>query len=902
MSSNLPPLDNLDKKAKDNFPRKIVRKTYATSMHEFKQFPVHVKEFLISKYADEDGSVPPDAIREIFDELKKNTPEKKDKEVIKSRIKELGTVELIGQYEVFTDLRHGNYYTNINAINEKALVNSELINPRRFPDLLRGGLWGKARFQYIPQGDTAHINMDEFEPYQSLRVILKRFIDNRKNFSTDEWIDFILRSIGYNPNAITSRKLKLLYLTRLIPLVESCSNSIELGPPSTGKSFLFENISEYCRMVLGGEVSLAKLIYHSTTRENGLVFKKDLLCFDEINKGHRNFRDLIPKLQQIMASNRVERGDLDAITDVSLIFQGNYEKEDKTISSNENDYLSILPSDMNDTAFLDRVHIYIHGWQFRRYSEDHLNKNLGLINNYFGEVLHKSRARDVSDLIEKTVEFHKIVKDDYKTSISLRDKSALLHTLGGYIKLIYPDKHLEKEEWKEIIDLAIELRENVIKEMVKLDNSLNRKLGYDFREDIIPTKPLKDKTIEDISVEEETEIETEDRDEYLLDFSSIYINKDEYLTRKIPYYLLKTLIDIEFLSVKNNQYKIDTNKIGKKNLKTVDEEPIRSTDSEIEKRSNYSEEEDGLKVIKTNLNELSQIVEKYKTYQSNLGIIERKSSKLAQLDEIDELIENLVENKGKLPKITINTRRKLAFYIDNEIEKITKGSSLSPDLFTNNYAPILKDYKTIAKLIEDKTVLWKNAYSLFISLFQDIFKKLLHFIKQHEQEEHKAKKRFGGAQFPLFAIDTNNLFYCLRTKFPHMYRTMDSPVARIYNKYLQNTPYLAYFFVSKHLGKLKQDTPQNEYIKWYIETKRKEGSLNQYADVDVALTNCISPLLEKYKNQISHFYLGSADKDFHTLITRAQNHNIPVTVIISDVSTISSDIIDQVNGNIDIIY
>ncbi|MHA1300878.1 MAG: BREX system Lon protease-like protein BrxL, partial [Candidatus Helarchaeota archaeon] len=349
---SLPPLDNLDKKAMDAFPRKVVRKGYVRTIPELKDLPEYVSEYLISKYADNEGFIRRDAIQKVVNDIRVNVPKKGDKEAIKQQAIDLGYISIIDHFEVFTNLKKGKFYTYIQTINEPASVDAELVSPRRHHSLLKGGLWGKAKFQYSPQNEIGSLNMSDFESYQSSKVVLHRYINNRAKFSTEEWIDFMLRTVGYNPKGLT-RKLKFLYLGRLIPIIESASNMLELGPPGTGKSFIFENISNYCRMILGGEISSAKLIFNQQKRENGLVFTKDVLCFDEIIKHNRDFSKHVPKLQQIMASNRVERGDLDSKTLVSLVYQGNIDfvMKDRKLIPKDDSYLKLLPKDTYDSAF-----------------------------------------------------------------------------------------------------------------------------------------------------------------------------------------------------------------------------------------------------------------------------------------------------------------------------------------------------------------------------------------------------------------------------------------------------------------------------------------------------------------------------------------------------------------------
>jgi len=887
---------------KQLFPRKVVRKAYATCLQDFNRFPVHVKEFLINKYADENGSIPNDAIQEIFDELKKMCPDKNDKEIVRRDLVELGQVDLIGQFDVTTNLKNGKYYTQIEIINEKAVVNKELIGPRKFPALLKGGLWGRAKLQYIPQGDTAHVNLRDIQPFQTSGVILEKYIHNREKFSIEEWIDFILRSIGYNPQYM-SKRLKLLYITRLIPIVEASTNMMEFGAPGTGKSFLFENISNYCRMIVGGKITEAKLIYNATSRENGLVFKKDVLCFDEINKASSKFNDLIPKLQQIMASDRVERADLDAFTNVSLVFQGNIDltNEDDVTNPIEENYLQNLPKDMYDSAFFDRIHFFIHGWEFARFSEEHLNKNLGLISNYFGEALHKLRSENKLRLIEEKIEFHELDDTGHKGSIAIRDKNALIHIISGYIKLLFPHNKLTREEWTDIVELAIELRQNVIDEIIKIDKTLNRKLGFDFREYIKPSKPI-DEELFKSAMEEEKKIKEADLksegDDYLIDLSTIHTNEAYLITRNIPFFILIALIDKNLIQIKMNHFKIVAKDINdlKFKIKFIEEPPMRKDNQLI---SDYTIEQDGLLIIIKKLKELFDAVKIVKKRYNALKISEINAFRLGPTEEINNLIKQLNEEKSLHSFISDIILSKIQLNIKRDIENIKKYNSLNPDLFTNNYASILKKKDKIIKEINGKIEIWEEANIFFNKAFSEILNKLNFIIEKKRKEERNAQAKFGGAKFPLYAIDGNNLYTTFNKK---KINNGANPILKIKEKFFHATPYYAYFFVSKHLEKLRKYAPPNEYIKWHIETKRKMGNSDLYADVDVPLVFYISPLLDQYKDQINHFYLGSGDKDFELLIRKAQSYNIPVTLIISEPTTVSNEIVQLVKGDVNVLY
>lgn len=898
-----PKLDNLDQKSIDQFPNKVVRKSYAISIPEFKKLPTYVSEFLISIYADENGNLRQDAIERIVETMKLKAHEKKSKEALKSLALELGSIELIDHFEVYTDLHRGKYFTHISILDEKATVNRDLLSPTRFQPLLKGGLWGKAKFQHIKQGDFASLNMDQFESYQTSNVILKNYVISRSQFSTEEWIDFLIRSMGFNPKAF-NKEQKLMYLARLLPMVEECLNLLELGPPGTGKSFIYENASEYCRVLLGGEISPAKLIYDQISRRIGLVFKKDVLCFDEINKKNTRLNDIIPKLQQIMASNRVERGELEAMTQVSIVFQGNidFQLKENEARPKEEDYLKILPKDMYNSAFLDRIHLFIHGWEFPRIAEDHLNENLGLISNYFGQILHKLRKEHVSYLIDEEIEFYKIDREGNKKGISIRDKNALYHIISGLIKLIFPNKIIIKNEWIEIVDFAIKLRQNVITEMEKIDNTLGRSLRYNFVDEI--SVPESSTIHEDINSIEEAQksINPPNSEEYQLDLLKISVNEDNFLVKKIPYFLLKLLVEEEQIIVENRKFKLKTESNSDFQIERINESSIEIFESLQTISKNYSDEEDELINIEKKLEELLKAIKRYGVIKKKIAIVTTRHDYLEHNVEINKLIEEFEQKTMHIQNIATYFTRVIENKINSIITMIQKGRGLEPDLLSHDYSPIINEKEKVLNQIKNRIELWEKI-NLKFNPVSELYTRIYSHIKERNDEIKKSKLIFNGAKFPLFAFDVNNLIISFNKKYPHTYRRKESPIMKIKKKFLKDKPYLAKFFTTDHLRSELNMIPLDEYNEFYIEQTYKDRSKGLFVDVDTALAAHTYHLIEIYKDQLTHFYLGSGDKDFHFIIEKAKENNIPVSIIIVDESNLSTDMAQLIpDSNIHILY
>jgi len=908
MMQNLPKFDVIDDLATSHFQGNIIRKYYIKAIPEFQKFPAHVTEFLISEHVDSNGILHEDAIKNIINTINLKSFDKNEKEVLKDTLMRLGSVEIVDHFECYTDLRRGKHFTYIKQMDETATVNSELLEPHRFQGLLKGGLWGKAKIDYSKGSDFATANMSGFECYQTTFVILREYIEARKAFTTSEWIDFLIRSLGINPGTF-SRKEKLLYLARIIPYVQACTNLLELGPPGTGKSYLYENISNYGRILEGGEITLAKLIYNQNTRRNGVIFYKDVICFDEIDKSNPRLKELLPKLQQIMASNRVERGEMEAITDVSLVFQGNIEFDikDGKIKPKHGEILRSIPNYLYNAAFLDRIHLFIHGWDLPRYSSDHINKHLGLIFNYFGQILHRLREMEVSTLIEKKIEFYITNFEGKQKTISLRDKVALYNTISGLIKLIFPHKRISKQEWKEIVEFAIELRQNVIDEMEKIDKTLSRKIFFKFKDEIVEDiEKIDDDINKEISEAYENYIQQLEKDipiileKLSLNIFNISVNNENYIIKPIPYAFLKVLIEKNKVRIHNNNLLLKNEDIFNFKKIVENKEPIAIKSSNQTININYREEEEGIDQIEKNIENLLNIIEKYFDLQDKINEIKFNSSLLDRTEENNRLLQNIELIYNKILHLTSYNRNMIINQIQQSIEITKMARGISPDLLSYNYFPIILETKKIISLINEKIKLWEKEVEKF-SDFENIYNKLYPIIKEKQQIQLMAKKKFGGKKFPFYSFDINNLCICYKQLYPQKYFP-ESPILKIKKQLLKDKPYLAYFFATAQFNNVLKHIPNNEYNIFYIEKKIKDKSSGKYIDVDVALSGYTLRALTIYRNQISHFYLGSADKDFHILIREAKRFNIPVTLIVANGRFLSIEMEELVEGNVIELY
>ena len=424
------------------------------------RLPRFIAEYLVSRYqrsGAEDWTV---KLARVVEEY---YPDPKDRDRVLSRAKREGKITLIDEFKASVDLKRNMYFLHIpNLQIYDALINEMLIS--RYERIL-SGLWGIGVLEYVPGLVEATrsrgrdrvfftpLILEEFEPFQVYNVDANIFVEGRRSFTTWEWVDLLVRSIGLNP-VVYSFEQKLLLLFRLVPLIESNVNLMELGPRATGKTYLYRNISYYTRIYAGGTVSAARLFYDMRLRVLGDLGTRDVVVFDEVAKiRFTNPDEVVAKLKDYMVDGFFERGQLRrAHSNCSLVFVGNIELCDKGVLGSITDY---LPSFMKDSAFIDRIHGLIPGWELPKImkSEVHLASGYGLAVDYLSEILHKMRTRSFEPLVEQSVE----LVGDY----TIRDEKAVKKLLSGIVKLLFPHGEFDKDELTSVVNLTVSLRQNV---------------------------------------------------------------------------------------------------------------------------------------------------------------------------------------------------------------------------------------------------------------------------------------------------------------------------------------------------------------------------------------------------------------------------------------------------------
>jgi ATP-dependent Lon protease len=455
-------LNELEEKIKRAFGEVAVNKGLALR-HEVARLPRFISEYLISKYC----AAYPDretAFSKLAEVVAENFPEPKDKDRVLYKLKRLGIVHLMDEFKVSIDLKRNLYLLHIPCLQiYDALADEGIV--RKFERTL-SGMWGLGTLEYRPDLPE---NMDEtiwpillidIEPFQVYNIDLRGFIENRQKFSLDEWIDLIITTIGLNPNAYSQRQ-KLLQLARLIPLIEGNVNLMELGPRATGKTYLYRNLSHYTRIYSGGAISPARLFFDARLRLVGDIATHDLVAFDEVSRiRFTNPDEMAGKLKDFMVDGFFERGTLKrAHSGCSLVFLGNIEKEE-CIPTKEIRYA--LPDIMQDSAFLDRIHGLLPGWEMPKImkSEEHLAQGIGLAADYFAEIIHEMRKESFRDVINTHVEFG--------GNFTIRDENAVVKLASGLVKLLFPNQEFNNDELRQVLNLAVEMRQYIVDELSEM--------------------------------------------------------------------------------------------------------------------------------------------------------------------------------------------------------------------------------------------------------------------------------------------------------------------------------------------------------------------------------------------------------------------------------------------------
>jgi len=454
--------EDLNHKIKKVFGEVAVDKGLATR-HEVARLPRFISEYLISRYCNLYHDIET-AFNKLSQVITENFPEPKDKDRIFYKLKRRGIIRIMDEFKVSVDIKRNIYRLHIPCLQiYEAIADEGTV--RRYERIL-SGMWGLGTLEYRPDIletedlKASPIILIDIEPFQVYNINIKDFIQARGHFSLTEWIDLLINTVGLNPSAYNYRQ-KMLFLTRLVPLVEGNVNLMELGPRATGKTYLYRNLSYYTRIYSRGAISPARLFYDARIRVIGDLGTHDVVVFDEISRiRFTNPDEMAGKLKDFMVDGFFERGTLKrAHSDCSLVFLGNIEIGRLTPAEQ---IITTLPSIMKDSAFMDRIHGILPGWELPKImkSEEHLAKGLGLAADYFAEIIHELRKENFKDIIEGHVEFI--------GNYTIRDENAVKKTASGLLKILFPNREFNNKELEQVISLSVEMRQIVTDQLSQM--------------------------------------------------------------------------------------------------------------------------------------------------------------------------------------------------------------------------------------------------------------------------------------------------------------------------------------------------------------------------------------------------------------------------------------------------
>lgn len=457
-------MKKLDIKLNEHFAGKVVRKDLTSAVKGNAIVPTYVLEYLLGQYCATDDEVTIDSgVESVKNIISKHFVHRDKAVAVQSDVKEKGSHRIIDKVSVRLNDREDQYEASFANIDLKGIpIDGQII--RDYRKLLSGGVWCILTLGYFSSDERGAIPwiVESIKPIQVSNIDIDEYKEARKHFTKDEWIDVLMQTIGLNPEEFTFRS-KILQLTRLVPFVENNYNLIELGPKGTGKSHIFSEMSPHGILISGGEVSKAKLFVNNSSGDIGLVGYWDVVAYDEFaGKTKRVDRGLVDIMKNYMANKSFSRGTEVYGASASMVFVGNTDHSVPYMLKHS-DLFDALPKDYYDTAFLDRMHGYLPGWEVQKLRNDMFTKDYGFIVDYLAEVLKDLRKEDRTNDYSKYFEL--------SDSITTRDKTSIAKTFAGLSKIIYPQGELSLEDAKELLDFSIENRKRVKEQLYKMDET-----------------------------------------------------------------------------------------------------------------------------------------------------------------------------------------------------------------------------------------------------------------------------------------------------------------------------------------------------------------------------------------------------------------------------------------------
>ena len=459
--------DDIRKVLKDKlrqcFDGKIVRKDLTKKIKEGANVPVYVLEFLLGQYcSSDDEEVIEKGVENVKRILADNFVRPDEAQKILSVLRARGSYTVIDKITVSLNIKRDIYEAEFSNLGLKTVPIADEY-PEKFDRLLCGGIWCIVQLDYeFIEEDKKNgnpVQIRKLTPIQMPHVDINELKQGRKAFTKEEWMDVLLRSIGMEPDTLTERE-KWLLLARMIPLVENNFNLCELGPRSTGKSHLYKEISPNSILVSGGQTTVANLFYNMGRKTVGLVGLWDCVAFDEVAGINFKDKDGIQIMKDYMASGSFARGKEEKAASASMVFVGNINQSVDVLLKTSSLFDPFPPEMGTDTAFLDRMHCYIPGWEIPKFRPEHFTDDYGFITDYLAEFIRELRKEQYGDALDHYFRLGK--------NLNQRDTIAVRKMVGGFIKLLYPDGEYTKEQLEEILQLSLEMRRRVKEQLKKL--------------------------------------------------------------------------------------------------------------------------------------------------------------------------------------------------------------------------------------------------------------------------------------------------------------------------------------------------------------------------------------------------------------------------------------------------
>ena len=470
--------EELRRKLRENFDGRIVRKDLTKKIKEGANVPVYVLEFLLGQYcSSDDEEIIEQGVQNVKHILADNFVRPDEAQKVLSQLRRNGSHTIIDMVTVHLDIKKDCFFAEFSNL---GLSNVPITDdyPEKFDRLLCGGIWCIVQLEYESEGDSS-FGMEDFDseprqkkqkdvspisirkltPIQMPHIDIEEVRTGRKAFTQDEWMDVMLRSCGYEAEQLNQRE-KWLLLARMLPLVENNFNLCELGPRSTGKSHIYKEISPNSILVSGGQTTVANLFYNMGRKTVGLVGLWDCVAFDEVAGIKFKDKDGIQIMKDYMASGSFARGKEEKAASASMVFVGNINQSVDVLLKTSSLFDPFPPEMGTDTAFLDRLHCYIPGWEIPKFRPEHFTNDYGFITDYLAEFIRELRKEQYGDALDKYFRLGK--------NLNQRDTIAVRKIVGGYVKLLYPDGEFTKEQLEEILVFALEMRRRVKEQLKKL--------------------------------------------------------------------------------------------------------------------------------------------------------------------------------------------------------------------------------------------------------------------------------------------------------------------------------------------------------------------------------------------------------------------------------------------------